>query len=281
MDRLGRVTTAAAGVCFALLGVVMFVAPGWSADEFAWSVSDFVAMTIGAWALGTAWMAYVVVRREDWSETYACRIFLWLFPVAELAVVARHNDGLITDGALSWPYLVTLGVGAVAAVVGAIGWLRERPTLDPVGPATPRWVRVFVALFVLLTAYITFATLRAGEGSLNGDVFPEPITPFTVRAFGALFLSVGLAVVPLVWARTMGPIATFALGGLGLAIPITIAALVHADLFDLGDHPFNAFYLGVYLVLIVAAAYLIWSVSGEGSRQPPPARRSPDPGRGP
>ena len=122
---------------------------------------------------------------------------------------------------------------------------------------------MFVVLFVLLTAYITFATLRAGDGSLNGDVFPEPITPFTVRAFGALFLSVGLAALPLAWARTMTPVVAFATGGEGLAVPITVAALFHLDLFDLDDHPLNAFYLAVYVVLAVAAAYMIWSSAPE------------------
>ena len=43
-----RLLTRLASVAFGLIGVVFFVAPGYSATNFPWNVSEFVAMTIGA-----------------------------------------------------------------------------------------------------------------------------------------------------------------------------------------------------------------------------------------
>jgi len=47
-------------VAYLLLGLIMFVARSWSAHHFPWKVSPFVAMTIGSYLLGSAWMAGVI-----------------------------------------------------------------------------------------------------------------------------------------------------------------------------------------------------------------------------
>ncbi|MEO5704841.1 MAG: hypothetical protein ABIZ52_08880 [Candidatus Limnocylindrales bacterium] len=49
-----------ASVLYLVLGLVLFAAPTWAASVFPWSVSSFVAMTMGGWALGNgigAWFA--------------------------------------------------------------------------------------------------------------------------------------------------------------------------------------------------------------------------------
>lgn len=45
-----------------ILGLTMFLAPIWAAASFAWSVSPFVAMTIGAWCIGNAVIAFERAR---------------------------------------------------------------------------------------------------------------------------------------------------------------------------------------------------------------------------
>ncbi|MEA3156305.1 MAG: hypothetical protein QOK44_3894, partial [Betaproteobacteria bacterium] len=40
---------------YAVLGAVLFAAPVQTSTQFAWKVSPFVTMTIGAWCLGNAW----------------------------------------------------------------------------------------------------------------------------------------------------------------------------------------------------------------------------------
>jgi hypothetical protein len=264
LSARARQLTGVAGVLYGLLGIVLFVAPGWSAERFPWKVSDFVAMTIGGWALGAAGFCFLAVRDWRWSVVHPLLLFLWVFSISELLVVLWHRDGLVVDADhwLSIPYLVTLGVTGLAAVVGIADWVRLRPRVEPVGPPVPGWVRFFLWGFVLFLAVLVAATLWAPESALNGRVFPEPITPFTVRAFGVFYLSLGIAALPLLRAR-MGPVLAFLLAGEALVVPITAACFFHLDLFDdLDDHPLNALYLGAYLVAGVVAGLIILTQKG-------------------
>src|SRR5690348_8128883 len=52
LSLTSRWLTRVIAVTYLLLGLIMFVAPGWSAHHFPWKVSPFVAMTIGSYLLG-------------------------------------------------------------------------------------------------------------------------------------------------------------------------------------------------------------------------------------
>ena len=47
---------------YAALGLILFLAPDWSAANFSWKVSPFVAMTMGGWCLGNAYFAWESAR---------------------------------------------------------------------------------------------------------------------------------------------------------------------------------------------------------------------------
>jgi hypothetical protein len=68
--------TRIAGACFALLGAVLFVAPGWSSAHFAWKVSPFLTMTVGAWYLVAA---FVYIGRFDFGAHPGGLLYVGLY----------------------------------------------------------------------------------------------------------------------------------------------------------------------------------------------------------
>jgi peptidoglycan/LPS O-acetylase OafA/YrhL len=125
-----RWLTRVIAVAYLLLGLIMFAVPGWSAHHFPWKVSPFVAMTIGSYLLGSAWMAGIIQHTWTFARVYTLLLYLWLFGVLETVVVIIHRDKLAAGTALTVPYLITLGLTVVAALVGLADWRCRRPSLQ-------------------------------------------------------------------------------------------------------------------------------------------------------
>src|SRR5262245_15333573 len=125
------------------MGLVLFFGPGWSADNFLWKVSPFVAMTMGGWYVGSAVVAFEAVRVWAWPVVYARMVYLWAFGLLETVVVLLHTDKLRLNVALGWAYLLMLAVACVAAVAQIVEWARLRPGLDDGegGPPVPGYLR--------------------------------------------------------------------------------------------------------------------------------------------
>ena len=247
LSPTSRLLTRIVAVLFALLGLVMFVAPGWVSPNFLWNVSPFVAMTMGGWYLGSAYLAWEAARVWRWSSVYPCMIFLWLFSLLELGVLGVHNSRLRIDAAMGWPYLAVLVVAAAAALAGIADWARTRPVIIPEGGPVPTRIRIAIALFTVAVFIIAiFPIMGFGRG---GQVFPEPLTVFTLNAFGVFYLSLMLGTLPLNWAKSIGEVLVLAKTGLALIIIITAAALVNLDKFNFAERPTQAIYLGVYLLV--------------------------------
>ncbi|HEY4691389.1 MAG TPA: hypothetical protein VIK33_18925 [Anaerolineae bacterium] len=62
LSPTSRLLTRLMAVLYAVLGVILFFVPEWSAANFAWKVSPFVAMTMGGWCLGNAYFAWESAR---------------------------------------------------------------------------------------------------------------------------------------------------------------------------------------------------------------------------
>jgi hypothetical protein len=107
-----------AAVLFAVLGVVLFCAPSWAADNFPWEVSHFVAMTIGGWSIGTAAWAAIGARSARVDFAWACVLYLGAFGLLELIVVVWHHKLLDTEPALTWLYLAAMVVALIAGGLG-------------------------------------------------------------------------------------------------------------------------------------------------------------------
>lgn len=253
-----RRITMALGVASAAVGAVMFLSPTWSAREFPWKVSDFVAMTIGAWCLGNAWAVWVAVRNWRWAASFGVLIYLWTFSVLEVVVLVWFRDKLRMDGALAWPYLVMLGLGLFAALRGASETAVLRP-FPPAGDgeAAGRGVRNAVVAFVVVVAFLgVFGLFATGFGA-SQRVFPEPLSAFTLRAFAVFYLSLAVGALALLPVPALEPILVYGRAGLGLIVPITAAALVYIGRFDFSAHPVQSAYIGAYVLVAVAVTVVL------------------------
>ncbi len=266
--RLTRVSAAA----FAVLGVVFFVFPAWSSDEFPWRVSDFMAMTMGGWCLGNAWIGWWAARDWRWASVYPLLIYYWTFAAVEVAVLVWFRDLIRFDGLLTWPYLVTLGLALVTAVWGVADLVRRRPaTSGPDDLSSPRGIRILGAVFVLLVGFLAFKGLSDPESGQTLNIFPEPLSSFTIRAFAVFYGSIAVGAVPLVFARIITPTLSYAKGGMGLIVPITVAAFVYLHLFDFEEHPRQVIYIGAYVGVFIAAVGLLWWARARARRLRPGA----------
>ena len=68
--------------------------------------------------------------------------------------------------------------------------------------AALRGIGIFFVAFVAFLALV--ALVRPGAAA-SRRIFPEPLSPFTVRAFGAFYLSLGIATLSILRERTLAP----------------------------------------------------------------------------
>ncbi len=259
ISNLLRVFLYALAAAYAVTGAVLFFAPTWASGHFAWRVSSFVAMTIGGWLLGLAWVALTAARRASWPIIVCPVLFLALFGIFETAVIVSFRDRLTLSSPLAWCYVATILATSAFAVVALVDAWRRWPAVPPAGPLFGSVTRFFVVAFIVLVGVIGLYGLLAVPGmpALDRGVFPEPLTPFTLRAFGAFYLAIAIAVIPLLWARGSDTFLTHAYGSYGLLVLITAAAVVFIDQFDFAARPTQAIYIGVYLAVgAVVGAYL-------------------------
>jgi hypothetical protein len=224
---------------YAAMGAILFVAPNWAAKNFAWNISPFVAMTIGGWCLGTAWACGVIARRGNWAAMLCPILYLALFGVFETAVVIAFKDRLLTGNPLTWLYCATLAGTVLFAFAAVFEAMHRRPVLLTVGPPLNGTAIGITVAFILLVGFLGLYGLMAVPGmrGLNASIFPEQLSPFSLRAFGAFYFALALAVIPLLWTRGIGNLVSHGFALYGLLIFITVAAFVFIDRFDFVGRP--------------------------------------------
>lgn len=268
LSNVSRWLTYSLALLYAALGLALFILPEQLSAVFAWNVSPFIAMTIGGWCLGNAWIALVAARRWRWAQVYPLLIYLWLFGALELLILILFREKLRLDHPIAWLYLVTLIVNAVAAVVGTVDWLRLRPSTDPaILPRVPLQLAQTI-IFVLFVSFLGIYALVAQIGwpGTHGGIFPEEMSLFTLRSFGAFYFSLAMSAVPLLWARGRMAFLNFMFGESMLILTITAAALRYINVFDFRARPGGLIYIGVYIIVgIVAAINLLTQGTGDWS----------------
>jgi hypothetical protein len=258
VSGVARWLTVAGGVAFLLVGAVFFVAPGYSAANFPWNVSPMVAMTIGAWAIGTGAIAVDSGWRWDLARSYAALVLVWTFAVLELIVVVAFLGALRTDHLLTWPYLLALVLTAAAAVAGIVALYRARDDIRRPGERIPGWVWFFIVSFIIVVGFLAVTLFLRTADSPGQTLFPEPLTLFTVRAFSAFFASLVAGAVALLFSRNLAAPVELARVGLYLIVPIVIATLAHLGSFDFGARPGGLVYIGAYVATGLIAAFSVW-----------------------
>ena len=110
-----------------------------------------------------------------------------------------------------------------------------------------RWYPIAFVLFVgFLGLYGLVAQI--GDVATNAEIFPEIMSPFTLRSFGAFYMALAISVMPLIGEKNRAPLLHQAYAAMALVVIITIAALVYLRLFEFAQHPYRSAYFAAYLV---------------------------------
>ena len=249
-----------AAVLYLALGLVLFAAPAYAASVFPWTVSPLAAMTIGGWALGNGVGAWLTGGRGPAGRALPMLLYLVVFAAGQLLVVIAFRSALKLDALLAIPYLLTLAFTLVAAAFGA---LEVRSADDIVveedARISPR-VRQALGGLAIFTALLGVAGFIAGDGGLSttGEIFPEPLTLFTVRAFAAFYVALAVGIGALVLRPSMASSLVFGLFGTALIVAIVVAAVAHLSAFDFSGRPLGILYLGAYVVVFAPSIVFLW-----------------------
>jgi hypothetical protein len=242
------------------LGLVLFAAPEFAASAFPWNVSTFVAMTIGGWMLGNGAALWFASAPGPAPRVMPVLAYVAAFAALELLVVIAFRGALRLEGLLAIPYLLTLGVSLIAS---AFGMLELRTATAVVveddEPLAPLVRRLLLGLLVFVTA-LSVGGFLAGTGGLSttGQIFPEPLTLFTVRAFAAFYLALAIGIGALLLRPGVASAVKLGIAGVALIIPILAAALLNFGAFDFAGRPLGILYLAAYTVVLVPAVAFLW-----------------------
>jgi hypothetical protein len=265
LGGLARQLTLVSAAAFAVIGLIMFIAPAWAAPRFAWSVTPFMTMTIGAWCLGNAVVATHAARIWRWAAVYPLFVYLWSFSVLEILVLARFHAKIVFGAALTWPYLATLALALAATVVGVADLLRLRPAWQGEGSRANTLLRLLWGIFAAFVGLIGLAAFVKAQAA-NLKVFPEPMTPFTVRAFGGFYVALALGAASVVMSRTLPPTLAYTSAPSTFTALITLACLVYLHVFDFSAHHLQWIYFGAYVgALVIGLFVFAWASNKERS----------------
>jgi hypothetical protein len=168
-----------------------------------------------------------------------------------LLVLFNFRDKLVLAHPIAWLYMVTLGINTITAIVGMIDWLHIRPALASSYPAFSSGQYFATLAFVLFVGFLGLygLTAQVGAPGTNGGIFPEVMSPFTLRSFGMFYFTLALAVIPYLSYRNVNAILHHSIASYGLIVFITIAAFVYLQLFDFGARPGGSLYFLAYLAV--------------------------------
>jgi hypothetical protein len=259
LTNTSRWLTYLTSALYAILGAVLFFLPEQMAPVFAWKVTGFMTMTIGGWCLGNAWLAFWAAQRWEWRLVYPALIYLWSFGILETLIVVLFRDKLQLVHPIAWTYLLTLAANVLAAIAGITDWWRLRPAISQSEKMTG-FLRILAIFFVVFVGFLGIYGLSAQIGDLatNGEIFPEVMSLFTLRSFGAFYLSLTIGIVPLVFEKNRAPFLSYGYLGMGLIVAITLAAFAYLHLFNFNEHPFGLAYFAAYIVTGLLAGYSFW-----------------------
>lgn len=181
-------------------------------------------------------------------------------------MVIAFRGILRTEDALALLYLVTLAFNVLFAAAFAADWMR-RGHPQALGGSLGRTAVALTAFFVVVVGFLGLYGLLAVEGmrGLNGGIFPEHMSMFTLRSFGAFYLALALAAFPHLLLRGRDNLLTHGFAQYGLIVLITLAALVFIGQFDFAARPTQLIYIGIYvLVGAIVGFHLVRQGTGTG-----------------
>lgn len=264
LSNASRWLTYLLAILYAVLGLLLFLFSKSLAPVFAWKVTAFMTATMGGWCIGNAWSAFMSARRWEWRLVYPSLIYLWIFGISQLIVVLVFRDKLVLGHPIAWLYLATIGLNALAAVIGAFEWSQLRPAQETFGPQAGPFHYVLISVFVAIVAGLAIYGLYAkiGDVGTNGGVFPEVMSLFTLKAFAVFYLSLCISAAVLLRERNLLTMLNYGFSSYLLVIAITAAIFVYFNLFDFSAHPGQLIYVGAYFLIGIP---LTWTILKEGT----------------
>lgn len=264
MSPVARAIHRLTAIAYLGFGALLFAAPGWAAERFPWTVTPFVAMTIGGWCLGVTTFSWIGGRHGPLGAVLPVLSFAWLFGLSELAVIWVDKPAFRQDAPLAIPYGLSLALTLASGAFGLLEISRRVRAGEPLHGEGPerlsREGQAGLAGVGVVLGALAFVVAFAGTvgPATSGKIFPEPVTLFTVRAFGALNLAMagGALVAAIGASRTAA--AWLALAAVFLLGPTLAAALANLGAFDLANRPLGIVYAGGYAVLLGFAAAFGW-----------------------
>ncbi len=238
---------------YSALGTILFIFPSFSAENFAWKVTPGIAMTIGGWCLGNAFMAWKASQIWRWKSIYAVLIYLWTFGILQTLVLILFRDKFILPGFVSYLYVAALLVNLLSAGVGIKEWINSKARLTPEGPPLHMWVRLLVIPAAIFVTIVTIFMFINPTPILKGEILPQNISLFTVYAFAMFYIAIFAGGVASMIGNKAGPIYYLSQGGVALVIPITTAALVTFTGENFIKQPGVISYIGLYTVILIGA----------------------------
>jgi hypothetical protein len=257
LSPVSRMLMAVTAIAFGLMGLILFLVPAWSAANFSWKITPLVAMTMGGWYLGSAAMASLVAYYRRWNLVYISALYVGVFSLSEAVVLVIHRASLRLDALLAWPYIGMLALAILASLFVLADWLRHQPMIAAGGAPAPAWVRVVILIFILFVFFLAAVAFSGRPVGLDGEIFPEPLSLFTLRSFGAFYFSLAFSVLPLLRVQRLSAVTVHVKGGIILILLITVAALVYISSFNFVQHPLQSIYLGVYIVAFFLALFYL------------------------
>lgn len=267
LSNLSRYLTYLCALLYTILGGLLFFMPEQLAPVFAWKVTPFMTATMGGWCLGNAWSAFFSARRWDWKLIYMALVYLWMFGVAELAVLIAFRGKLVLQHPIAWLYFFTIGVNALTAVIGVADWFRLKPVRESFGPPIQSFHRFLNLAFVFIVGGLAGYGLYAqiGDPGTNGGVFPEVMSLFTLRAFAAFYLSLCISAILGLRERNLSTLLNYGFSSYMLVVAITAAIFVYFHLFDFSAHPGQLIYVGAYFLVWIPVTVTLLR-EGTGTR---------------
>jgi len=243
-----------------VVGLPSFLVPSWAVGEFPWSVGPLLAQTIGGWALGTAAIAVHAVAAGLSRRVNGLVLYLGLFGIGQLVVVVAFAGRLQVSHVLTWPYLVGLVALVIGTVGAAVGVRGAVPDVGRAGRPATWWIRGIAALVGGFVLFLAIGTFLAGPdgATARGEVLPEQMGLFSIRAFSAFLFALAVAILSLVPSRDIGPYRSLGTSGLYLIAPITVAAALNFSLFT-AEKPGTLVYFWAYVIVgAIIVAVLIF-----------------------
>lgn len=120
----------AVGALIAVVGAVMFLAPGTAVDVWPWPLTPLTSQALGAWAVGTGLPMFLLAWAARRATLTGAALTALTLSVLLTAALARYSDHVEWSRVSAWMYVAVLGALLVLGLTALVVSRAPQP-LDP------------------------------------------------------------------------------------------------------------------------------------------------------